>query len=289
MVGAYRRMIRELAFDICEMAPVTYLIARDVGIPITALPVFLMRRFHHADLECRIGSGIEQPWQLEGRKVGVRAYSVTTGVWVRGLLQQQYGVDLNAVTWVTDDDEHVDSLKLPENVVRLPAGESIAETFMAGGLDAALGGNAGTGRAGAPVGDWTRRGLSGEKAYPLLSEPDQAARGWYEATSIYPLHSVVCVRTSVLERYPGAAGALIEAFAASKAEFLTALRTAQALGDEWLAEDLTHYRSMCTIVGADPLPFGIADNEASIEGLIVFARQQGLISAPCAAHELFHT
>src|SRR5208282_4516124 len=90
IIGAFRRMVRNLEFDICEMAPTTYMIARALGAPYIALPVFVMRRFHHTGLVCRPDSGIREPADLHGKNVGVRAYSVTTGVWTRGILSNEY-------------------------------------------------------------------------------------------------------------------------------------------------------------------------------------------------------
>src|SRR5438045_6132765 len=86
VIGAFRRMVRNLEFDVCEMAPTTYMIARALGAPYIALPVFVMRRFHHTGLVCRPDSGIRVPTDMHGKKVGVRAWSVTTGVWTRGIL-----------------------------------------------------------------------------------------------------------------------------------------------------------------------------------------------------------
>ena len=120
IVGAFRRMVRDVEFDVCEMAPTTYMIARALGAPFIALPIFLMRRFHHGGFVVRPDSGIKAPKDLEGKKVGVRAYSVTTGVWTRGIFINEYGLDSSKVTWVVDDEEHVTSLKLPPNVVHAP-------------------------------------------------------------------------------------------------------------------------------------------------------------------------
>ena len=121
-IAAFRRMVRELAFDICEIAPTTYIIARAYGVPIIALPVFFVRRFHHAGFVVRPEAGIACPKDLEGKNFGVRAYSVTTGVWKRGLLQNDYGVDIDKVTWWVDDEERVEALKLPANVCHVAEG-----------------------------------------------------------------------------------------------------------------------------------------------------------------------
>jgi hypothetical protein len=102
-MAAFRRMVRQVEFDVCEIAPATYIIARAYGAPFVALPIFVLRRFHHSGLLVRPDAGIRTPKDLEGQKVGVRAYSVTTGVWTRGILIDQYGLDSSKVTGVVDD------------------------------------------------------------------------------------------------------------------------------------------------------------------------------------------
>src|SRR5882757_8935822 len=92
IIAAFRLMVRRLEFDVCELAPTTYLAAREAGVEITALPVFLGREFHFTNIVCGAGSGIDKPSDLHGRRVGVRAYTVSTGVWARSLLRTEYGV-----------------------------------------------------------------------------------------------------------------------------------------------------------------------------------------------------
>ena len=108
LIAAFRRMVRGNEFDICEMAITTYICAKEFGKPMTAIPVFLVRAFHHGAILVNTKAGISTPKDLEGKKVGVnRGYTVTTGVWARGVLQQEYGVDLSKITWVLSGDEHV--------------------------------------------------------------------------------------------------------------------------------------------------------------------------------------
>src|ERR1700752_1203059 len=139
IIGAFRRMVRDVEFDICEMAPTTYMIARALGAPFVGLPVFVMRRFHHGGFVVRPASCIKTPKDLEAKKVGVRAYSVTTGVWTRGILINEYGLDSSKVTWVVDDEEDVAQLPLPPNVVRAN-GTSLADMMSAGELAAGFDG-----------------------------------------------------------------------------------------------------------------------------------------------------
>src|SRR5580693_1136376 len=144
-IGAFRRMVRQVEFDVCELAPTTYIIARAYGAPFVALPIFVLRRFHHSGLLVRPDAGIKVPKDLEGKKVGVRAYSVTTGVWTRGIFINEYDLDSSKVSWVVDDEEHVRELKLPNNVVHAPEGRSLADMMADGELVAGFHGNAGVG------------------------------------------------------------------------------------------------------------------------------------------------
>ena len=120
IINAFRRMCRTLEFDVSEMAITTYLTAKAYNKPFTALPVFVVRQFHHAPLVYNVKSGVQSPKDLEGKRVGVRAYTVTSGVWARGILATEYGVDLSKITWVIADEEHVEEYHkdTPSNVER---------------------------------------------------------------------------------------------------------------------------------------------------------------------------
>src|SRR5260370_6027534 len=126
-----------------------------------------MRRFHHGGFVVRPDSGIKRAKDLEGRKVGVRAYSVTTGGWTRGIFINEYGLDSSKVTWVVDDEEHVTTLKLPPNVMHAPDGKSLAGMMAAGELHAGFTGNAGIGRTGSPTRGW-QAGRPASGNYPQL-------------------------------------------------------------------------------------------------------------------------
>ena len=106
---AFKRMCREVCFDVCEMSITGYLLAKRYGVPFTALPVFPVRGFpqSHASMVVNRDAGIATPRDLEGKRVGARAYTGTASLWVRGMLQDEYGVDLDRVTWVSAEEEHV--------------------------------------------------------------------------------------------------------------------------------------------------------------------------------------
>src|SRR6266849_3681817 len=140
LIDAFRRMVRALEFDISEMALTTYITARAHGKRFTALPIFLVRAFHHGAIVHNTKAGIEGPKDLEGRKVGVnRGYTVTTGLWARSVLQEEHGVDLGKITWVLSGDEHVAEYRPPANVVPIEKGKKMGDMLAAGELAAAIG------------------------------------------------------------------------------------------------------------------------------------------------------
>src|SRR5436309_5829987 len=140
IIAAFRRMVRGNEFDICEMAITTYICAKEHGKPMTAVPVFIVRAFHHGAILVNAKAGIRSPKDLEGKKVGVnRGYTVTTGVWARSVLRNEHGVDLSKVTWMLSGDEHVAEYKAPSNVVPIEKGKDMSAMLISGELVAAIG------------------------------------------------------------------------------------------------------------------------------------------------------
>ena len=278
-IGAFRRMVRDVEFDVCELAPTTYIIARAYGAPFVALPVFVVRRFHHGGLLVRPDAGIKTPKDLEGKKVGVRAYSVTTGVWTRQVLIDEFGLDASKVTWVVDDEEHVTQLKLPENVIHAPAGTSLADMMAKGELSAGFAAAAGIGRTGAPTGGWQEV----EADYPdLLPNAAGLEAEYFARTGIYPMHGTIVVKDAVLAEHPWIAKSLYNAFDQAKQEWLARLDSGEAA-----TEGDKKYRALRSIVGNDPLPYGLKENLKTIEALEATAFKQGLTPRRMAVNELF--
>jgi 4,5-dihydroxyphthalate decarboxylase len=284
IIAAFRRMVRDLEFDVCEMAPTTYMIARARGAPYTALPIFLMRRFHHGGFLVRPDANIREPKDLQGKKVGVRAYSVTTGVWTRGIFANEYGLDPSKVTWVVDDEEHVTTLKLPANVVHAGPGKSLQSMMASGEIQAGFAGPAGVGRAGSPISGWDQATQTAAAAgtYPeLIAGVEQVEAEWFRRTGIYPIHGLIVVKDEHLKNYRWLARALMDAFVASKKPYLEQLR----LGAGDSVED-KRYRKFFSLM-SDPLPYGISANQASIEALVTYALQQELIPSPPSLDRVF--
>jgi 4,5-dihydroxyphthalate decarboxylase len=284
IIAAFRRMVRDLEFDVCEMAPTTYMIARTRGAPYTALPIFLMRRFHHGGFLVRPDADIRVPRDLEGKRVGVRAYSVTTGVWTRGIFVNEYGLDSSKVTWVVDDEEHVTTLKLPPNVVHAGPGRSLQSMMASGEIQAGFAGPAGVGRSGPPISGWDQAipAVAAAGTYPeLITDVEQVEAEWFRRTGIYPIHGLVVVKDEHLRNQPWLAQALMDAFVASKTPYLEQLK----LGAGDSAED-KRYRKFFSLM-SDPLPYGISANQASIEALVTYALQQELIPLRPPLDEVF--
>jgi 4,5-dihydroxyphthalate decarboxylase len=279
-------MIRDLEFDVCELAPTSYLMALQAGVPITAIPVFLNRRFHHADVQCGSASGIRFPADLKGKRIGVRAYTVTTGVWMRGILRDEYHLDLDTVTWVVDDDDHIEG-RAPANVERVTDGRSLGELLLTGEIEAAFSGNAGTGRAGSPRAGWvaptieaTEQPMTDDGPYPLFPDHEVLATDWYLRTGIYPLHSVIAVRRELVDRDPGLPSKLYTAFVESKRRQVDA-------DPGWAA--LPRLGRQARQIGSDPIPYGVDANDASVRALVKYSQDQGLLDAdfPTDPHQLF--
>jgi 4,5-dihydroxyphthalate decarboxylase len=282
IIGAFRRMVRDVEFDVCEMAPTTYMIARALGAPFIALPIFIMRRFHHGGFVVRPDAGIKVPKDLEGKKVGVRAYSVTTGVWTRGIFANEYDMDSSKVTWVVDDEEHVTTLKLPPNVVHAPDGKSLASMMASGELQAGFTGPAGIGRAGPPTGAWEQGGQKPAENYPeLIPNVAQTEADWFKRTGIYPIHGLITVKTEVLAKHPHVARSLYDAFVEAKKPYIAHLK-----GTEGDSADERKYRGLMPLVG-DPLPYGLKANMPSIEAMLTYGLQQKLIPKRMPLEEVF--
>jgi 4,5-dihydroxyphthalate decarboxylase len=269
LTDAFRRMVRELAYDVCEMALTTYLTAREHGVRFTALPVFLVRGFHHGAILVRRDGVITEPAQLAGRRVGVsRGYTVTTGVWARAIMAAEYGLDLDRVTWVLSGDEHVAAYVPPPNVVPVGPGRKLGQMLLDGEVDAVIG-----------------AAVDSPDVTPLIPGAEAAAVAALRDRGLYPINHLVVVRDEVLERHPEAAGAIFEAFAESKRRYVAGLRSGAAADPD--AADRLHTRVMEVTGWPDPLPYGIEPNRQVLSYLAAAARAQHILRAPVDLDALF--
>jgi 4,5-dihydroxyphthalate decarboxylase len=265
IVPMMRRMCRGLEFDICEMAFTTYVCARAAGLPFTAIPLFVTRNFHHGAIFYNEKSGIRTPKDLEGRKVGVnRGYTVTTGLWARGILQSEYGVDLNKVTWVPTDDEHVLGFKYPSNVDTSFRGKAMKDLLVSGAIDAALGEVA----------------VEASEIKPLIPDARNAAFDSFRKTGVYPINHGVVVKNTVLKDMPWIGEELTRAFEVAKAEYQKDMK-----GNEIASWDKA--ATVNAAVVGDPYPFGIENNRKALETITQYAFDQKMIPRRYSVEELF--
>ena len=267
LVDGFRRMVRGLEFDISEMAITTYICAKAHGKRMTALPIFLVRAFHHGAIMVNTKAGIRTPKDLEGKRVGVnRGYTVTTGVWARSVLQDEYGVDLGKITWVLSGDEHVAEYQPPANVVPIEKGKKMSEMLINGELAAAIGVD-----------------VDNPDIKPLIPNALDAGLNALRTRRHYPINHLMVIRDDVLAANPGLAEDVFNTFVASKQVYLQRLKCGQI--ETPTAIDKIHQRVM-DIIG-DPLPYGIEPNRKVIEELIGHALKQGIISKRVSVDELF--
>ena len=249
MHKAFKPMVREHAYDASEMALVTYLQAKAYNKGLKLLPAAMLARFQHGTMLFNAARGKLEPADLPGCRVGVRAYSQTTGAWIRGILENDYAVDLSQVQWVTFEDGHVAEAKDPPAVIRASSGQDMTKMLIDGELDAAIYG------ADLPKDP----GLQS-----VVPEPETAARAWYGQHGLVPVNHMVVVTDSLARSKPQAVAELYRLLEAGK------VASGLPAGG-----------------GVDTAPFGKAANRPCLELLISYAVQQRLIPRRFTADELW--
>ena len=267
LIAAFRRMVRGLEFDICEMAITTYICARAHGKRMTAVPIFIVRAFHHGAILVNTKAGIRTPKDLEGKRVGVnRGYTVTTGVWARGVLQEEHGVDLSRITWVLSGDEHVAEYQPPPNVVPIEKGKKMADMLASGELVAAIGVD-----------------IDHPDVKPLIPNALEAGLAALKGRGHYPINHTVVIKDDLIAAHPQLARDVFEAFAESKRRYIDRLKNGQI--EKPTAVDEVH-RKVMAITG-DPLPYGLEPNRRVLDELMGHAVTQRIIQKPFDVEELF--
>jgi 4,5-dihydroxyphthalate decarboxylase len=250
------------------MAMTTYITARAHGKRFTGLPIFLVRAFHHGAIVYNTKSGIRSPKDLEGRKVGVnRGYTVTTGLWARAVLQHQYGVDLDTITWVLSGDEHVAEYRPPSNVVPIAKGKKMADLVASGELPAAIGVE-----------------VESPDVKPLIANAGDQGLEALRIRGHYPINHLMVVKDDLLDAHADLAPDLFNAFAEAKRIYVRLLQGGQ-IENPTRVDDL--HRRVMEITGRDPLPYGIASNRQTLEEIIQYALEQRIIARPVTVEELF--
>ena len=179
--AGFKRVVRGLEFDFAELAITTFLMAKAAGKPYRLLPAVVLARMQHPRLVCDSSRPVA-PRGLEGARIGVRSYSVTTGMWIRGILEEDHGVDHRRITWVTFEEAHVAEYRDPPNVERAPAGRKPEQMLLAGEVDAAILGDA-------PAAD--------PRIVPVIPDAEGAAREWRARKGAIQINHMVAVKPSV--------------------------------------------------------------------------------------------
>jgi 4,5-dihydroxyphthalate decarboxylase len=265
LVAGFRKMVRGLEYDVAEMALTTYLTAKEHGAAFTALPIFLVRDFHHGAVQVLRDGPISTAKDLAGGRVGVnRGYTVTTGVWARAALAEA-GLDLDSVTWVLSGDEHVATYVPPANVVSAPEGRTLAELLLAGELDAVIGAS-----------------VTHSDVVALFPDPVEAGMAVLRERGIFPINHLVVVRDDLLAAHPGLPAALFDAFAEAKRRYVDRLRH----GLDETEQDRLLRRVLAT-TGRDPLPYGLDANRTTLETLLQHALDQHILTSPATLEDVF--
>jgi 4,5-dihydroxyphthalate decarboxylase len=268
------RMLRHEEFDVCELSLVSYLVARDNARAFTAIPVFPHRRFRHRYMVKRTGCGIERPADLNGRRVGLDTLQNSAGLWMRGILQDHYGVDLGGIEWWCQEEEDV-ALKPAAwmKVKRVRKGGSIDQMLLDGELEAALYPEVLPSiRSGSP------------KVGLLFPDPRQAEIDYFKRSGIFPIMHTVVIRNSILEKHPWVAVSVLQAFQQAKALCYARLRNPRNTALAWMPDLL---REQEAVLGKDPWPYNLEDNRKALEAAVRYVFDQGMIAKKPEIEDLF--
>jgi 4,5-dihydroxyphthalate decarboxylase len=244
----FKALVRDLKYDLGELAIVSYLQAVVYGKPYVLLPATIVGRSQHHTIFYNADEGSLKASDLNGKRVGVRAYTQTTGAWVRGFLSEDYGVDVNRVRWVTFEDPHLAEYRDPDIVARAPQGKTLKQMLIDGEIDAAI------------LGDVAEEG----PLKHLIPDHEAAGRAWARKHGGVPINHLAVMREEIVKVRPDVVREVYRLLKESRAA----------------AKDIP--------MGADdPLRFGITAVRASLEQIIAYALQQRLIPRRLSVDELF--
>jgi 4,5-dihydroxyphthalate decarboxylase len=269
------RFLRNEEFDVAEVSCSSYLVARDQGMAIDALPVFPHRRFRHGFIFVNVSKGIRTPADLKGRKIGLKQFQSTAIVWLRGILQHEYGVPLESIEWLCELDETLEfsgAHKL--KIARLANERSIEQMLVDGEIDALL---------------------HPDLIKPLVENDPRVARlfpdhrseelAFYKKTGIFPIMHVIGIKRHIVAKNPWVAINLFHAFNEAKDMAMKRLTNPRIVPLVWYRET---WEEQEQIFGEDPWEYGLSKrNETTLTTLVTYAHEQGLIQRKPSLEELF--
>jgi 4,5-dihydroxyphthalate decarboxylase len=269
------RFIRNRDFDMAETSASSYVVAKDQGEPVTALPVFLHRRFRHGFVFINTQKGIKSPKDLIGRKVGIKSFLVTAGHWMRGILEHEYGVPHKSLRYFAELDEDID-FEVPAdlNITRLPHDKSVEKMLAEGELDAVIHSSiikplaAGDPRVG--------------RLFPDYKNEEIA---YFKKTQIFPIMHVLGVKQEIVDKHPWVPINMFHAFQKAKSLAMARMANPRIVPLAWYREAWEEQES---ILGPDPWEYGLGDrNRHTIETLAGYSHEQGLTKKRLTADDMF--
>jgi 4,5-dihydroxyphthalate decarboxylase len=268
------RMLRHEEFDVCELSLVAYLVALDQGRTFRAIPVFPHRRFRHGYMVKRMNCGIEKPADLNGKRVGLDTLQNSAGLWMRGILQDHYGVDLKTVDWWCQEEEDVPFAPAKwMKVRRVPKGKNIDQMLLDGELEGAL---------------YPETLPSIKKSSPkvglLFPDAKAAEIDYYKKSGIYPIMHTVVIKGEILEKNPWVAVSLQQAFQRSKEVCYERMKDPRNFTLVWVKETMQEQER---IFGPDPWPYTLEGNRKALDAAVRYEYEQGMIKNKFAIEDLF--
>ena len=273
----FYRMARFREFDVSELSLSTYTVLRGRGEPLVAIPVFPSFSFRHSSIFVGANAGISVPKDLIGKRVGVPKYHMTAAVWIRGMLEDEYGVAPKDVHWFEGGEgslvKEVD-VTLPPDIRResVPAGRNLGDMVAAGELDAFVGAR--------------RPAAFGERVRRLFPDFRRVERAYYEKTGIFPIMHTLVLKEELARQHPWLPRSLYDAFVESKWLAYQRLQFTAALPVSlpWLVAEAEETRAL---MGDDPFPYGVARNRKTLETLAGYTYRQGLAPRRLKVEEMF--
>jgi 4,5-dihydroxyphthalate decarboxylase len=260
------RMLRNREFDVCELSGSSYLMAKDRGQAFSAIPVFLHRRFRHGFVFVNTSKGIEKPTDLNGKRVGLKTYQATAILYLRGLLAEEYGVDLTSIEWVTELEEEI-PFDVPKGITltQAPEGSDIGEMLAEGAVDAVL---------HPDIIDPVLRGDT--RVGRLWTDYRSEEEAYFKRTGIFPIMHATAIKTEILEEHPWVATNLAQAFEQAKFAGYKRMNNPRVVPLAWFLDEWDAQREL---MGPDPWEYGLTPaNRKNLETLIRYSRDGGLIS-----------
>lgn len=271
----HSRMMQRLEFDVCELSTAQFLTGKTRGLAVTAIPVFPHRQFRHGFIFVNSDAGIEKPGDLAGKRVGVSLYMNTAAMWVRGTLEEEYGVRSDQMVWVTDLPEEVPNWMPPEGlrVERRDRRGSLDDLLVSGDLQAAI----------YPIAMPSFR-KGHPKVRRLFPNYKQLEMDYYRRTKLFPIMHTIVIKDSVLEANPWVAASLFKAFNRAKSLAYEYHQNEARTMAVWFGDSLAEQRE---VMGPDPWAYGLSANRHALEKMIEYAHKQGLIEHKPAVEDLF--